>query len=84
MRDVKGVSSWHNRRVLRAAEAIHPAEKKTNYRVQNECPLYGKCLTASILYNAEISTADTYKIRNYIGVTAGPFKKRFSDHKKPL
>ena len=45
--------------------------------------LGGKCLTSSVVYQACITTKDTaHQTKNYIGVTAGPFKERFNNHKK--
>ena len=44
------------------------------------CPLQGKCLTQDIIYRAKISATDT-EDKFYIGLTAPPFKKRFSNHK---
>ena len=38
-----------------------------------------KCLTSSIIYNAQVTTNSATK--NYIGLTEGTFKQRFSQHK---
>ena len=61
-----------------------PGRINCNCRDKNECPLPGKCLTESLVYNAKITTTDTHKSKNYIGVTAGTFKSRYNNHKKSL
>ena len=59
--------------------------KLCNFRDKNECPLGGKCLTPSVVYKAATTTKDTaHQTKNYIGVTAGPLKKRFNNHRKSI
>ena len=38
-----------------------------------------KCLTSNVIYNAQVTTNNATK--NYIGLTEGTFKQRFSQHK---
>ena len=84
MPNVKSNISSHNHRVLKKANASTNA-KLCNCRDKNECPLGGKCLTSSVVYQAAITTKDTaHQTKNYIGVTAGPFKERFNNHKKSI
>ena len=83
MPNVKSIISNHNRRVLKSNTTSFN-QKTCNCHVKNECPLLGKCLTKSLVYNAEITTTDTHESKNYMGVTAGPFKERFNNHKKSL
>ena len=59
-------------------------EKTCNCRAESKCPLDGKCLTTSIVYKAEITPTDTQETKEYIGITAGPFKERYNNHKKSL
>ena len=47
-----------------------------NCRNKDQCPLDNKCLTSSIIYNAQVTTNSATK--NYIGLTEGTFKQRFS------
>ena len=61
-----------------------PNQKTCNSRVKSACPILGKCLTKSLVYNAEITPTDTHEFMNYIGVTAGTFKERFNNHTKSL
>ena len=48
-------------------------------RNKDQCPLDNKCLTSSVIYNAQVTTK--YATKNYIGLTEGTFKQRFSQHK---
>ena len=53
--------------------------RSCNCRTSTECPLEGKCLTKSIVYEATVKTSeDTY---TYIGLTGDTFKARYSTHK---
>ena len=84
MPNVKSNISSHSHRVLKKANASTNA-KLCNCRDKNECPLGGKCLTLSVVYQAAITTKDTaHQTKNYIGVTAGPFIERFNNHKKSI
>ena len=84
MPNVKSNISSHNHCVLKKAKAFTNA-KLCNCHDKNECPLRGKCLTPSIVYKAAITTKDTaHQTKNYIGVTAGPFKERFNNHMKSI
>ena len=55
-----------------------------NCRRPSECPTDGKCLTKSVVYQAEVTTTDNDKIQTYIGVTANEFKTRYRNHVKSL
>jgi hypothetical protein len=55
-----------------------------NCHVKDKCPLDSKCLSTSIVYKTEISTSDGEETKEYIGMTAGTFKKRYANHKKSL
>ena len=84
MPNIKSNISSHNHRVLKKAKASTNV-KLCNCRDKNECPLGGKCLTPSVVYKAAITTKDTaHQTKNYIGVTAGPFKERFNNHRKSI
>ena len=48
-------------------------------RDKKQCPLPGKCETASVVYEATIATQS--EKRTYIGSTAGTLKDRFTQHK---
>ena len=44
------------------------------------CPLDGKCLTSSIIYQATVTRQDNDKSETYIGLTDNSFKTRFNGH----
>jgi hypothetical protein len=48
----------------------------------NECPLDGKCKVDNIVYKATVTTiTDDGNTKEYIGMTANPFKERYANHK---
>ena len=82
MSNIKTSISNHNRRLLE--QQIVPPSTGCNCRTLNECPLNGKCLTESLVYQAEITSTDAGEAKTYIGMTGGSFKKRYANHKKPI
>ena len=81
MNNVKNSISNHNHRVLEKRNEPS-SERNCNCRVKEECPLSGKCLSESVVYKAEITPTDDGDTKEYVGMTAGSFKNRFSNHKK--
>ena len=81
MPNVKNIISRHNKKVLSQATAIHPPVK-CNCRNPAECPLNQKCLSNNVVYAAEVKSKNGNEVKRYIGMTANPFKSRFSNHKK--
>ncbi|XP_065190597.1 uncharacterized protein LOC135821526 [Sycon ciliatum] len=65
----------HNKRVL------HPPtpDKDCNCRIKNSCPLEGKCQADNVIYQAMVSD-DTRNAKVYTGMSAPPFKARYSYH----
>ena len=55
------------------------AQDQCNCRDKDQCPIDNNCLTSCVIYNARVTTDDTTK--NYIGLTGGTFKQRFTQHK---
>ena len=77
------VISSHDHYVLKKAKAT--TNERMHCRDKNQCPLDSKCLTTTIAYQAAITTKDTaHQTKNYIGVTAGPFKDRSTIIKSTL
>ena len=66
-----------------AVYGLHFVLTECNCRNKDQCPLDieldNKCLTSSVIYNAQVTTNNATK--NYIGLTEGTFKQRFSQHK---
>ena len=46
-----------------------------------DCPLKNNCLTSSVIYNANVTTESDAAGMNYIGLTEGTFKQRYTQHK---
>ena len=70
----------HNKRTLRK-RSRQETERTCNCRGarKDECPLEGNCLKSGVIYEAQVTAGgDTY---SYVGLTEGPFKKRFTAHK---
>ncbi len=56
-------------------------DNKCNCKSRDKCPLPGKCLTKSIVYQATVSTNDNKPDQTYVGLTSNSFKTRFVNHK---
>ena len=56
------------------------SKMKATVEINDECPLENKCLTARVIYEADVITLNTS--RNFcIGLSDTPFKERFNNHK---
>ena len=47
---------------------------------KSACPLQGKCLTKSIVYQATVKNIDKNTEETYVGLTEGTFKTRYLNH----
>ena len=52
-----------------------------NCRKKGQCPLDNNCLTTSVIYIANVTTDKDDTRKNYIGLTEGTFKQRYTQHK---
>jgi hypothetical protein len=78
MPNMEAIISGHNRKLLNVP-APHQERRMCNCRKgPTTCPLEGKCLTQSIIYQADV-TEDT-KTSTYIGLASNTFKERFTNH----
>ena len=76
MPNMQSIINSHNRKLL---ENHNPAQDKgCNCRQKDNCPLDGKCLTESVIYEANVQTNNEEK--SYIGLTANSFKTRYYGH----
>ena len=75
MENVGNIIKKHNRVILNSKPAI--SEDGCNCREKTRCPLENKCLTTSIIYEANVTADSENSGKNYIGPTEGTFKKRF-------
>ena len=78
MPNMKAQIDKHNRKILN----IKPTIGRTcNCRkTALPCPLEGKCLTSSIVYQADVSSNSNIPNMTYYGLTGDEFKTRFNNH----
>ena len=55
--------------------------KQLQLQEKNDCPLKNNCITSSVIYNANVTTKSDTTGKNYIGLTEGTFKQRYTQHK---
>ena len=80
MDNMKSIINKHNKKVTNADNDTNADNQvQCNCRNKDQCPLDNKCLTSSIIYNAQVTTNSATK--NYIGLTERTFKQTFSQHK---
>ena len=68
----------HNKSILH--NKIMPL-RSCNCRVKTECPLSGKCLKESVVYQATVLTEDHNPPQTYVELMENSFKTRYSHHK---
>ena len=84
-------SCWTNINNTISAHYSHAISNKTarkyvnaktcNCRAPTNCPLDGKCLTKSIVYQATINNKTSSTTNYYVGLTENCFKTRYTNHK---
>ncbi len=81
MPNVSKIIQSNNNRVLQQRQNVDSglSPKTCNCRTA-PCPLGGKCLTQSVIYEATLKTSSD--VHTYIGLTEGPFKTRYNGHKQ--
>ena len=80
MPNVKQIIDGHNKTKL-SQTSNESALRTCNCRKENECPMRGKCLAQSVVYQATVTTNDNRPPQTYIGLTENTFKTRFTNHK---
>ena len=75
-KNMKKIIEAHNRKVLEPP--VENQERMCNCRNPQECPLDGKCLTSSLVYEAEVETVAS--VMTYYGLTERTFKERYNQH----
>jgi len=77
--NVNNIISKHNKVTLSTDKNI---QTTCNCRTNTVCPLQGRCLTKSSVYQATVTTTNITKpAQNYIGLSETTFKERYSNHK---
>ena len=82
MPNLKSVIDMHNKSTLAKEqnESSTPKSSNCNCRKKDDCPLEGKCLTESVIYQATVIRSDTTKQETYVGLTENQFKTRYRSH----
>ena len=78
MSNVANTIDRHNKAILNKR---NDNTQECNCINKRECPLSGKCLTSSLIYQATVETNNGAKIETYIGLTENKFKLRYYNHK---
>ena len=80
MPNIGTIISGHNKQLL------HPRQETygCNCRKKLECPMQGKCLTPSLIYEAEITNDTDGDQKIYIGACETTFKERYRNHIKDM
>ncbi len=79
MPNVDHIITGHNKSSLESEVTTNPI-RTCNCRVPPSCPLQGKCLTSSVIYQATVTRQDNHKDETYVGLTEGTFKTRYYCH----
>ena len=78
MPNIKNYIDGHNKLQLKEEKTN---ENKCNCRKKEECPLDGKCLEKSLVYQASVNVHNQ-PTATYIGLTETSFKTRYANHKQ--
>ena len=81
MPNVHQIITAHNKTILdKQIKAPENPTKECNCRYKESCPLQGKCLTESVVYQATVTRKDNQQKETYVGLTEGTFKTRYNNH----
>ena len=76
--NIQSIINSHNRKIINEQIKNNENENKScNCQKKNTCPINNKCCTSCVIYKATINNEKT----NYIGMTQGKFKDRYTQHK---
>ena len=77
MGNILSIILSHNKKIL---NPVSNTKYGCNCRSKESCPLQNKCLTAKIVYRADVKNVTNDEKKLYLGVTETPFKERFGNH----
>ena len=82
MPNVHQIIATHNKTILKkhSEPTQEEAPRECNCRHKESCPLPGKCLTESVVYQATVTREDNLQKETYVGHTEGEFKTRYNNH----
>lgn len=76
--NIKNLIKQHNTNTMKGNNETE--KRECNCRNKSDCLLDGKCLSEWIVYEATVTTNNTYNI--YFGLAEGTFKSRYNKHTK--
>ena len=77
MPNMSSIIKNHNKKILNNNTT---PKNGCNCRQKDQCPLDNNCLTTSVIYKANVTTDKDNTGKNYIGLTEGTFKQRYTQH----
>jgi hypothetical protein len=83
MPSIKTIITMHNKSTLAKEQQTvkhNATARECNCRNKLECPLAGKCLTESVVYQATVTRMDNSEQDTYVGLTENQFKTRYRNH----
>ena len=69
----------HNKKILTNDNTT--PQNGCDCRKKDQCPLNNNCLNTSVICKANVTTDKDDTGKNYIGLTEGTFKQRYTQHK---
>ena len=81
MTNIKQSIDGHNKTNIARKSKNELQKKQCKCRKQQDCPVSGRCLSESVIYQATVNTNNGKPEQTYIGLTANTFKTRFNNHK---
>ena len=92
MRNIKAYIDKHNRTILTPPKPVNKNTCNCRKSRMADCPLQGKCLQESLVYQADVIPTNTDQNNNnpiigtktYYGNTGRTFKKRYYEHLETL
>ena len=79
MPNIGSIINNHNEKILNNNNTR--PQNGCNCRQKDQCPLNNNCLITSVIYKANVITDKDNTGKNYIGLTEGTFKQRYTQHK---
>ena len=82
MPNMGSIINNHNKKILTNNNTT--PQNGCNCRKKDQCPLDNNCLITSVIYKANVTTDKDDTGKNYLGLTEGTFKQRYTQHKLPF
>ncbi|XP_061775427.1 uncharacterized protein LOC133564911 [Nerophis ophidion] len=84
MNNMQQIISNHNKAIAKGLPTPRLNDSETNNecncRKKPDCPLNGRCLQTSVVYQAKVIRKDINTSNTYVGLTEGAFKTRWNNH----